>query len=169
MFSIWEIESQSALSSPCLPCCCPLTGLVWKDTGRSCSLLERACSFWIPRVGDLLLRTTESFWPSWVRPLGNCVARLLVSFQKLLGLLTGMVPCFPLPSAEPPLPQRTLLLSPALGTCFGVAFSVLFSCGCGVTTRAVLRGNLPELESSVSWKIEIKFLDCVWLWGQRGG
>lgn len=77
MFSIWEIESQSALFPPCLPCCCPLTGLVWKDTGRSCSLLERACSFWIPRVGDLLLRTTESFWPSWSDLLGTVLSDCL--------------------------------------------------------------------------------------------
>lgn len=112
MFSVWDIESHSALSPPCLPCCYSPTGLVWKGLGRNFSLLEKACSFWTPRVGDLPLRTTEFFWSSWLRPLGNCAARFLVSFQKLLGLLTQMASCsLPCPQQSCSPPQHSTVSS----------------------------------------------------------
>ena len=123
------------------------------------------CSCWMAGVEGLFLRATESFWPSGSEPLGPVLPECMWAFK--FSWVFGLKWLLVVPSAESPVslraPSCCLQLSDACLRVFSVCCS---AGGCGEKTPGGVCDNLPELGSSVSYKMKMKFLgSCVWLWG----
>lgn len=171
MAFIWERESQSALS----PLCCHVVAhLVGKDPGRSCSLLERACSFWIPRVGDLLLRT-RVFMTLLGQTSWELCCRIACEFPETPGPFDSNGSLLPSALKRAPSPNPTP--GPNAPSCCIQFWEPALEClpVCCSAVPVLWQHWQYFVAIFQSQKVlfpvkQIKFLhSVVWLWGQRGG